>query len=112
VSLTFEFHDARIASVLLEPGRTLITFSTLCLSDGLRTWFQPAVLELGSTQISGNFPDEEENDLQSGELLIGDQQFRGVVPLPLAADLPVQLTLEFLWGGQFVITATGCTLRL
>lgn len=112
MSLFFEFHDARVASVLLEPGRTVISFSHLYIFDEAKGRFQPAALELGPGNICGSFPAEEENDLGTGTLRVGETEFINVVSLPLETELPVHLTMSFLWGGEFTIEASGAVLRL
>jgi hypothetical protein len=113
VSLAFELHDARLASVLLEPGRVCLCFDALYIHGQTHGWFQKASLEMGQGSIAGALPEElEDSYVVTGELTVGAQTFRNVVPLPLETAEHVEITLEFALGERLVLSCHGASLRL
>ncbi|MBB6050834.1 hypothetical protein [Armatimonas rosea] len=113
MSLAFELHDARLASVLLEPGRACLCFDALYIHGETHGWYQKAVLELGQGSIAGALPEEmEDSYLVTGELIVGAETYRNVVPLPLETAERVELTLEFALGERLVLSCRGASLRL
>jgi hypothetical protein len=112
LTVAFELHDSRIASVLQEPGRVRVVFDPLYLLGETHGWYQSAVLELGHGSVSGALPDDEaDNDLSSGQVVVGSRTFVNVVPLPLSTTEPVEITLNFSQGERLILRCQGAVLQ-
>jgi len=120
---TIELHDSVIATIVLDGGTTLITFSHAYIhqSDGVpgvdpgSGWSQRAELRINRSSI----PDVPENgpyEISDGQLELDGVAYRNELPIPLSHDGFIRLKLSVVDGdgrdSEIAVTGRDIELRL
>jgi hypothetical protein len=114
---TIEIHDSTVAAISQRDGTVVVHFKPAYLHksegrpavDSGTGWVQEVRLIFSDASVSGNFP-EWPCDLMDGEIILGGERHRNLIPVPLEIAKPTQLHL--ICDSVHTVTVSGRGVRL
>jgi hypothetical protein len=117
MNTVIEIHDSRVAEITNRDGIVVVHFRPAYLHksegragiDSGTGWVQDARLIFVEATTSGDFPDWP-CDIMDGEIILGDERHRNLIPVPL--DVPTPTELGLICDSVQTVTVSGRGVRL
>lgn len=114
---TIEIHDSRVAGISESDGNVIVHFRPAYLHksegrpaiDSGTGWVQEARLIFSEASVNGGFPDWP-CDIMDGEIIIGGERHRNLIPVPL--QLAKVTELRLVCDVVHTVTVSGRGVRL
>jgi hypothetical protein len=108
---SIELHDSHVSSIDLEGGIATVKLRAAYVHRDGKGWSQDADVIIRESTIGGR-PTEFPATIADGTLHTGRGPYHNLLHLPLAADGPVSLKLEFFSGKVSTIQGTSIEVML
>ena len=114
---TIEIHDSRVTEISEHGGMVIVHFQPAYIHksegrpafDSGTGWVQEVRLIFSEASVSGDFPDWP-CDIMDGEIILGGERHRNLIPVPLEVFTPTELRL--VCDDIHTVTVTGRGVRL
>jgi hypothetical protein len=117
MNITIEIHDSTVAEISERDGTVIVHFVPAYLHksegrpafDSGTGWVQEVRLIFSGASVSGDFLDWP-CDIMDGEIILGGERHRNLIPVPLEVSTPTELRL--ICDSVHTVTVSGRGVRL